>query len=309
MYKFQKIFLFCLLFTVFSCSKFEKLRKNGTDEQKYKAAIDFYNSGVYDKAGLLFEEVIPIIKGSTEQEMATFYQAYCDYHTGQYQTASFHFKRFADTFARSDYAEEAIYKSAYSLFKDSPDYNLDQASTLTAIDAMQSFVNNYPKSKFAEEASTIIKELREKLETKAFEKAKLYFKTSPSSILNFKASVIAVSNFQREYPDSKYLEELAFLKVNGQYNYALNSFENKKIERFGETNTFYHELVDKYPNSKYLKQAEKLYDFSQKEIERVTKAEKEEKEAIEKEKAQNEKEKQEKTNKIGGAPVVPPVKK
>jgi outer membrane protein assembly factor BamD len=288
---FQRFFVIISFFVLASCSKFEKIRKSSSDEVKYKAAVKYYNEGDFSKAGLLFEEVIPIIKGSTEQEMATFYQAYCDFHTGQYQTASFHFKQFAETFARSDYAEEAVYKSAYSLYKDSPQFNLDQASSLTAMDALQSFVNNYPTSKYRDEASQIIKDLRVKLETKAFEKAKLYYKTSAANIANYKAAVIAITNFQREFPDSDYLEEMAYLKVNSQYNYALNSFEEKKKDRFTETVTFYQELVDKFPNSKYLKQTEKYYDNAQKELERIEKLEK------------SEKAKKElgKTGKVGGA--------
>jgi outer membrane protein assembly factor BamD len=291
MHYFQKLILVIVLFSAIACSKFEKLRKSGTDEAKYKAAVEYYNLADFSKAGLLFEEVIPIIKGSTEQEMATFYQAYCDYHTGQYQTASFHFKQFAETFARSEYAEEAVYKSAYSLYKDSPQFNLDQASSLTAADALQSFVNNYPTSKYRDEASQIIKELRVKLETKAFEKAKLYYKTSAANIANYKAAVIAITNFQREFPDSDYLEEMAYLKVNSQYYYAVNSFESKKKERFTDAVTFYQEMVDKFPNAKNLKQCEKLYDLSQKELERIEKLEK-----IEKDKKEAEK-----TGKVAGA--------
>ncbi len=287
----HKTFFVFLFFLIVSCSKFEKLRKTGTDDEKYKAAVNYYNAGDYSKAGLLFEEVIPIIKGSTEQEMATFYQAYCDFHTGQYQTASFHFKQFAETFARSDYAEEAVYKSAYSLYKDSPNFNLDQASSLTAADALQSFVNNYPNSKYRDEASNIIKELRVKLETKAFEKAKLYYKTSAANIANYKAAVISITNFQREFPDSDYLEEMAYLKVNSQYFYALNSFEDKKKARYTETVTFYHELVDKYPTSKYLKLTEKFFENAEKELERIEKLEK----------AEKAKKEEEKTGKVGGA--------
>ena len=288
MHLYQRLLLVCLLGFSVSCSKFEKLRKKGTDEAKYKAAVDYYNQGKFDKAGLLFEEVIPIIKGSTEQEMATFYQAYCDFHTGQYQTASFHFKHFADTFARSEYAEEAVYKSAYSLYKDSPQFHLDQASSLTAMDALQSFVNNYPNSKFRDEATGIIKELRVKLETKAFEKAKLYFKTSPSNLANFKSAVIAITNFQRDFPDSEYLEEMAYLKVTSQYNYAVNSIVEKKKERYTETVTYYQELVDKFPNSKYLKQTEKYFETANKELDIIAKEEKARKE-------------EENTNKVGGA--------
>ncbi len=296
MQQFNRYLFYILLLTVsLSCSKFEKLRKSGTDEEKYKAATEYYRLGEYSKAGILFEEIIPLLKGSTELEMASFYQAYCDYHTGNYQTASFHFKQFADTWARSDYAEEAKYRSAEALYKDAPEYYLDQASTSTASDALQTFINNYPSSKFAPEAAKILQELRIKLETKAYDKAKLYYKTSPSNIANFRAAVIAINNFQRDYPDSQYMEELLYTRVAAQYYYAFNSLDTKKKGRYSETTKFYLELVDKYPNSKYLKQLEKFYDFAQNEVARIDKEEKEK----EKEKAQ--KAEADKTGKVVGA--------
>jgi outer membrane protein assembly factor BamD len=274
------------------CSKFEKIRKSTNDADKYKAAVEYYRLQEYSKAGILFEETIPLLKGSTELEMASFYQAYCDYYNGNYQTASFHFKQFAETWARSDYAEEAKYRSAEALYLDAPEYFLDQASTSTASDALQSFVNNYPNSKFAEDASKILKELRQKLETKAFEKAKLYYKTSASNIANYRAAVIAFNNFQKDFPDSDYMEEALYTRVQAQYNYALNSFESKKKERYAETVKFYLEIIDKYPSSKYLKQIEKAYEQSQAEIARLDKEEKD-----------REKEKQQKseTGKVAGA--------
>lgn len=262
---------FCLL--IFSCSDFEKLRKNGSDQAKYKAANEYYKNKKFDKAGLLFEELIPILKGSNDQEMATFYQAYCDFQTDQFQTASFRFKTFAETFARSNFAEEALYMSAYSLYKDSPDFNLDQSSSQTAADALQSFVNNYPQSKYREEASGIITELRVKLERKAFEKAKLYYKTSSSNLANYKSAVISLVNFEKDFPDSKYLEEAIYLKAASQYNYALNSFEERKKERYTDAAKFHQELIDKYPYSKFSKETVKFFENSNKELDRIATAE------------------------------------
>lgn len=300
----RSLVLFLALVLMASCSKFEKLRKSTNNEEKYKAAIEYYRLKDFAKAGILFDETLPLLKGSTELEMASFYQAKCDFENEQYQTASFHFKTFAETFARSDFAEEAVYMSAYSLYRDAPDYFLDQTSSATASDALQSFINNYPTSKFAPDASKILTELRVKMETKAFEKAKLYYKTSAANIANYRAAVIAISNFQKDFPDSRYMEEMLSTKVNAQYFYALNSFENKKKERYEETVKFYLELVDKYPKSKYLKGLEKQYEFAQKEVERLNKEEKARKDAEEKARKEREQKKEEeKAGKIGGAPA------
>lgn len=258
-----------------SCSPFSKLQKSGTDDQKYKGATEYYKKSDWYRAGLLFEELIPVLKGSTESEMAQFYYAYTQYHQQQYLLSATLFKKFYETFARSDYAQEAMYMYAFSLYKDTPAFNLDQSNTLTATSALQDFVNAYPESQYKADCTRMILELRKKLERKAYEKAKLYYKTSGFNIASYKSSVIAIDNFQKEFPDSEYNEELAFLKVDAEFSLAQNSLETKQKERYQEAMAYHQGFVDKYPTSRFLKQSEKMYEISQKELERLTKEEQE----------------------------------
>ncbi|GAB3727467.1 outer membrane protein assembly factor BamD [Spirosoma lituiforme] len=264
-----------VVFLLGSCSPFSKLQKSGNDDEKYKGAIQYYKKGDWYRAGLLFEELIPILKGSTESEMAQFYYAYTQYQQQQYLLSATLFKKFYETFARSDYAQEAMYMYAYSLYKDTPSFNLDQSNTLTATSALQDFINAYPDSKYKEESTKLILELRGKLERKAYEKAKLYYKTSGFNIASYKSSVIAINNFQKEFPDSEYNEELAFLKVDAEFSLAQNSLETKQKERYQEAISYHQSFIDKYPNSQFLKQSEKMFETSQKEIDRLDKLEQE----------------------------------
>ncbi|CAG5072850.1 Outer membrane protein assembly factor BamD [Dyadobacter sp. CECT 9623] len=266
------LFIAILLCTT-SCSKFSRLQKTGTDQQKYDAAMAYYKKGDFYKAGILFEELIPLLKGSTESELAQFYYAYTQYQQSQYNTSQFLFKKFYDTYARSDYAQEAYYMHAFSLYKDSSPYNLDQTSTHTAISAMQDFINTYPESPFRDECTKYILELRSKLEKKAYERAKLYHKISDFNLMSLKSAVISIENFKKDFPDSQYNEELAFLKVESQYNLATNSFIDKQKERHQDVVKFYQELVDKYPTGKFSRDAERMFDNSQKQIEEIAKLE------------------------------------
>ena len=268
-----------------SCGKFEKFRKSADLPTKYKAAVNYYKKKDFTKAGILFDEIMPLMKGDSTQELATFYQANCDFNLGSYTLASSHFKKFAEVFSRSEFAEEAIYMSAYSLYKDSPNFNLDQTGTLAAINEIQSYLNNYPETKFKEDCTNIIKELRKKLEKKAYEKAKLYYKTSPFNIASLKSSVIEITNFQRDFPDSDYSEEMAYMKVLAQYDLAKSTIESKQKERYAEASKFYLDLIDKYPQSAYLKEGEKMYEMSNKEVDRIAKLEAEYKAMLEKEKS------------------------
>ncbi len=261
------LFVVALIFS--SCSKFQTLLKKGSFEQKYKAANEYYKKKDYYRAGILFEEVAPNLKGSDQQELAEFYFAYCKYHQGFYAEANHQFSRFAETFARSQSATEATYMAAYSLFKDSSDPSLDQTSTVTAIGALQEFINLYPESTYAKEADNILKDLRKKLERKAFDKAKLYLLTKDYDFYRLKSAVIAFNNFQRDYPDSDLNEEATFLKIQAGYEYAKLSIVSKQTERYNEVITTYQSFVDKYPQSKFLKQSEKYFDLSNKDLVKV----------------------------------------
>jgi outer membrane protein assembly factor BamD len=107
-------------------------------------------------------------------------------------------------------------------------------------------------------------ELSAKLERKAFENAKLY-----SQMRYYQAAVTAFSTFQREYPSSAFNEEAAYLKIVAQFNLAEESVPEKQRERYFDTVGFYQAFVDKYPNSKYLRNAEALFDKSTKQLERL----------------------------------------
>ena len=103
--------------------------------------------------------------------------------------------------------------------------------------------------------------LRSKLENKSYEVAKLYEKTG-----YYRAAVIALQNGLKEFPDTRYREEMMFLTVKSQYSLAVNSIDEKKLPRFEETTKFYYTFVAAFPQSKYLNDAEKIFNASLKEI-------------------------------------------
>ena len=92
--------------------------------------------------------------------------------------------------------------------------------------------------------------------------AKLYFK-----IGDYKAAIYAFRNSLDDFPDSQYKEEMDFLTIKSAFLYAQNSVESKKNERFLETIDYYRNFVDSYANSKYLKEAQSIYNDTLKEIE------------------------------------------
>lgn len=263
--KWTKIYIIIFIIGLLNsaCSDFQKVQKSGTFEERYNLAVNYFNKKDYYRASLLLDNLLPLAVGRQEAEKIEYYYAFCQFYEKQYMLSSYYFKKFTETYSRSELTEECHFMHALSLVKMSPASHLDQTNTHQALDVLQNFLNQYPYSTFSDSSNTIIEELHTKLEYKAYKQVILYYKLE-----DYKAAVIAVENFKRNFPDADYNEELAFVKLDAQYNLAKISLEKVKKdgktielkkERFEETITFYNQFIDYYQNSKYIKQAEVIY--------------------------------------------------
>jgi outer membrane protein assembly factor BamD len=251
----RRISVLIIVFLLASgCTKFQKIRKSPDWRVKYEAAVKYYEEEDYYRANLLFEDIIPVIRGTEEAELANFYFAYSYFHQKQYILSAHYFESFVTIYSRSDFAMEAAYMHAYSLYMQSPVFRLDQTPTYQAIGSFQKFINKYPYSEYAQQADDLIDELQVKLETKAFENAKLYYK-----IESYKAAMVAFDNFRIDFPDSRFQEEVAYLSIKAAYDFAQVSIQSRQKERYTQAIEYYEKFIDKYPSSSFQKDAESIY--------------------------------------------------
>ncbi|MFD1771708.1 outer membrane protein assembly factor BamD [Sphingobacterium suaedae] len=259
-----------VLMLVSSCkSKFEKLRASNNIAMKYQEAVKYYEKKKYTKALVLFDDLMNKYRGQAEAEDLYYYTAYTNYRLRDYTSARFRFKEFAQTYPNSPRAEECRFMSAYCFYVDSPRPSLDQENTRKAIDELQLFINLYPEGEKAKEAGDLIQKLRDKLEQKAYANAKLYFDMGQPD--DYRAAVIAFESMLREYPDTKYAEEIEFLILKSQYLFAQNSMPYRQEARYNEAIDYYQAFVEHYPESKYKKEAEDLRSSAEKQIAFVVK--------------------------------------
>jgi outer membrane protein assembly factor BamD len=146
---------------------------------------------------------------------------------------------------------------AYSLYQSSPNSNLDQTSGIESMSAMQEFLNRYPASSFRDRAVEVIDASQQKLEVKGFNNARQYYKMKM-----YNAAVVALDNFRQNFPDSRYVEEAWYLSILSEFNLAEQSIRSKQAERYASVVEHYKEFLDRYPESKFLRDAEKLYGES-----------------------------------------------
>jgi outer membrane protein assembly factor BamD len=246
--------LILLLLAVASCSKFRKIEKNPDWRVKYEAGLAYYEKKDYYRTAILFESILPIIRGLPEAEKVQFYLAYCQYYEKLYLLASEQFLSFYETYGRGSLSEEARFMHAYSLYKSAPHFELDQTARNQAMAYMQEFLNRYPNSEFRDKATEVITSSQIVLEKKGFENARQYLK-----MRHYKAALVAFENFKNNFPDSKYHEESDYLILVAQFELAEKSILSKQQERYTEVVENYKEFIDQYPSSKLLKDAEKLY--------------------------------------------------
>lgn len=257
------LILFIAALSLASCSEYSKLLRNGTVEEKYAAAIKYYDQKEYFRTTTLMENVIPFLSGSDEFEDALFVFAEAYFYQKEYILSKYYYQKFTDKFPRNPKVQTADYMSAKSMYMMSPKASLDQTETQNAIVAYQTFLNKYPKTTYQTECNAIIDELQGKLEEKAYNSAKLHLK-----IGNFKAAVKSFELFPKQYPASNYNEEIAYLKIKAQLELAKQSVpkirEDGKIiylqrNRYQETVDFYFDFIDSYPSSQFGRTAENYY--------------------------------------------------
>ena len=237
-----------------SCGNFNKILKSNDYEFKYKKAVEYYEDGEYVKAGTLFQELVNIYRGTTRADKVYYFYAKSLIGQKDYLMAGHYFKTLIDEFPTSEYAEEAQFMTGYCAYLMSPTPRLDQKVTREAIDALQLYVNLYPFNDRVEEANRLIDELRNKLIYKSYLNAKLYYDFD-----NYKAAVVALNNSLRDYPDSKYREELMYMLLKSKYLLAMNSVKDKQEQRLSNALDEYFAFVDEYPESKFRKEADRFY--------------------------------------------------
>lgn len=247
------IFILVITSTLFSCSEYQKVLNKGNIQDQYKMATKMYEAQKYGKAIQLFEKITASYRGKPQMERIQYMVAQSHYNTKQYSLAAYYFDKFVKNYPKSSKVEEAAYLSAYSYYKASPRYSLDQKDTNEALNAMQNFIFKYPNSKKVVEANKTIKELTFKLEKKAFEIAKQYYR-----IQDYISAVTAFDNFLGDYLGSSLKEDAMYYKFKAAYELGINSFITKKEIRLKNAIKSGNRLERNFPKSAYLEEVKKL---------------------------------------------------
>ncbi len=262
MRKMKKLSVLLLVIILFSaCGEYQKVLNKGTTEQQYKMATELYEVEKYSKSIQLFEKVIPKYQRKPQMERIQYMVAESNYKIENYDLASYYFNRFIGNYPKSSKIEEVSFLAAHSYYLASPKSSLDQADTQKALAAFQSFIDKYPNSDKTKEANKFYDELSTRLEKKALDNAKHYYKTE-----NYRAAIVALDIFREDNFGTEFKEEALAYKFLASYELGMKSIYSKKENRIDDAITAYNKFEKSFPKSERLKELEGLLNGLNKEL-------------------------------------------
>jgi outer membrane protein assembly factor BamD len=248
-----------VLLLVSSCGEYEKLLKSTDFDLKKTKAKEYFAATEYVKATELLAQILPRYRATDEAEELNWMNAQAFFGMKDYYMAASYYKSFIDQFPFGKHAEEANFMAALCDYDISYRPELDQEYTNNSIEGFKIFMNRFPASPRIEEAKKYVKELEEKLVEKSYLNAKLYYQRA-----EYKAAIVALNNSLKEYAETKYREEMMFLKLNSLFQYAELSQAIKQKERYQATLDDYYSFMEEFPKSQYAKDVNGIFEKTNK---------------------------------------------
>ena len=247
-----------------SCGEYNKLLKSTDYEYKYEAAKNYFAKGQYNRAATLLNELIAIHKGTDKAEESLYMLGMSYYNQNDYQTAAQTFTQYYNVYPRGTFTELARFHAGKALYLDTPEPRLDQSGTYNAIQQLQMFLEYFPNSAKKDEAQNMIFALQDKLVMKEYLSAKLYYNLGNYLGNNYESCVITAQNALKDYPYTNMREDLSILILRAKYEMAVFSVEDKREERYREAVDEYYAFKNEFPESKYMKDADRIFKEAQK---------------------------------------------
>ncbi len=261
----RKFILFALLGFLFcSCGEYQQALKSNDYNYKFEFAKRAFDSKQYVQAATLFKDCSTVFKGTEKAEESLYLLAMSHFENKDYVSSGPYFRTYYTRYPKGKYAESARFYCGYGYYLDSPDVQLDQTPTIQGIEELQAFLDYYPRSDKVPQAQSAIFELQDKLTLKQLQNAQLYYNLGTYMGNNYESAVIVARNAVRDYPYSKYKEDLELLILKARYREADLSVDERKADRFREVVDEYYSFINNYPDSPNRHEADNIYNIAKK---------------------------------------------
>lgn len=243
-----------------SCkSQYEILMNSNDVKQKFDAAFQYFNEGKYAKAASLFESLSVLTNGTERDDTVRYYWGLSNYNFRDYYTAEANFDKFIEMYPASPFTSDARYLRLDCLYRSTLRYELDQAPTYKALEVVSEYMLEYPDNEHMQECKDMVVELNERLDRKAYEAARLYYRME-----DYLASRVALRNVLKDDSENIYREDILYLIAMSSYKYANLSVPAKQRERYLTFVDDYYNFIGEIPESHYRRELDNVYRKAQK---------------------------------------------
>ncbi len=242
-----------------SCGEYNRVLKSTDPDYRLDFARRAFEAKKYTQCATALENVPTAFKGTEKAEEALYLLALANYENQDYETSGQYFKNYYTRYPKGKYAELARFYSGYGYYLDSPEPQLDQSGTIKAINELNSFLDYFPRSDKVSIAQNAIFELQDKLTLKQLENAQLYYNLGTYLGNNYESAIIVARNAIKDYPYSKYKEDLELLILKARYQEARESVDEKKAQRYGEVIDEYYSFINNWPDTPNRKEADNIF--------------------------------------------------
>ena len=206
----------------------------------------------------MLNELIAILKGTDKAEESLYMLGMSYYNQKDYQTAAQTFTQYYNVYPRGTFTELARFHAG------------KHCSWIRQNPVWTSPVHTVRFSN-CKCSSNISRQLEERRGPKhdirfagqaGYERislCKLYYNLGNYLGNNYESCVITAQNALKDYPYTNMREDLSILILRAKYEMAVYSMEDKRAERYREAVDEYYAFKTKFPESKYMKDADRIF--------------------------------------------------
>ena len=167
--------------------------------------------------------------------------------------------QFIEKYPQSPFTSDARFLRIDCLYRATYRWELDQTPTKACLATITEYLTEYPADgPHVEACVKMIDDLRDRLDRKEFENARLYYKME-----DYLAARVALRNVLKDNAENGYREDILYYTAMASYHYARMSVPAKQKERYLVFVDDYLNFIGENPESKYRRELDAMYRRSQ----------------------------------------------
>jgi outer membrane protein assembly factor BamD len=211
----------------------------------FQEGEDFYEKGLYEDAIASWEKVRDSYYSPELNTLAELKIAEAHFLAEQYVEASVAYEAFLKNHPDHPRVSDALYQLGLSYIYQMLSHDQDQTATIYALNAFQTFKEQFPKDSRIEEVQIYIDRCKNMLAASELNVGEFYLRTDA-----YAAAINRIENLLQKYPN--YYERDKAYYILGQA-YLLNGDKDKATETFNL-------LFDEYVGSEYILNAQRFLE-------------------------------------------------